>query len=104
MKSVEETRKELFELKLNYDTTGGWVKYDTNSSMYLGCEGTPSTVVDILNIRWEAFNTALDAIEIKLPESCKITTEELNEGYDAGFLKWEILDSIESLNLGIKIK
>lgn len=91
-KSVEETRRELFEhecvqyrqyLKRNKDGT-------YNEEWVESC--------------WQGFNAAFDLIEIELPDSCKMSTEELDEGYNAGYLKWEIVEAIKALNLGLKIK
>lgn len=85
-KSVEETRRELFEAWYNKQ----WVL----------CERCSASK----DIAWEAFNAALDAVEIELP--AKLLRAEHDQDWHSvrnGTIS-ACQRSIESLNLGLKIK
>ena len=96
MKTVEETRRELFEaayLKKYFYPAERWSlvpeKYRTQHA----------------EIAWWAFNAALDAVEIELPEKvgednggCIHDSSIYDEAVD------ECRAAIESTNLGLKIR
>lgn len=76
-KSVESTRRELFKK---------WF----DSLAWPMCEKCSKDE----HIAWEGFNAGLDAVEIELPKAF------LNEAP----YKVKVKESVESLNLGLKIK
>lgn len=86
-KTVEETRRELFEQSTTIPEGVGW-SIETNS--YVGKNFW------VVQYAWGAFNAALDSVVIELPD------------YDANIKRSIVLDecltAIESTNLGIKIK
>lgn len=93
--TVEEKRRELFEVNVLIPSGVVW---DKGLQLYVGENFW------LVDYAWTAFNAALDAIEIELPEA-----PDLRSG--GGDVHWGITTgidgckrSIESLNLGIKIK
>lgn len=89
MKTIEETRRELFE---------AWFFREVWKD---GCYGNP----DILRRQlWPCWNAALDAVCIELPADCKLSRDGLDECYLAGQMRDDILHAIESTNLGLRVK
>lgn len=107
-KSVEETRRELFEA---WDSQA-FADFDHEKDR-LG-----DYVDNIVHQCWMAFNAALDAVEIKLPKHCayesldehrvfvRLTYELDEHSTDAVELcrRDDAIKSVEILNLGLKIK
>ena len=92
-KTVEETRRELFE---------AWYKIEFPASE-LRVQNLIGTYTKYnADLSWQAFNAAMDAVVISLPESREIIDEGgwLSDVVDAD----EVRTAIESTNLGIKIK
>lgn len=85
-KSVEETRRQLFE----HD----YVQY----RQYLKRNKDGSYNEEWVESRWQGFNAAFDLIEIQLPSKYK--TEEGYSMYDVA----EVIACIHNINLGLKIK
>lgn len=84
MKTVEDTRRELFQ--------------SLNDGEYLGFYGGKYDD-PIIEAKWQGFNAALDAVEIELPDR----NTEIDE-YD-GRQTWDdCRAAIESTNLGINVK
>ena len=83
-KSVESTRRELFEAGINIRTR----TRNEHGDYVLG---------EIRDM-WSGFNLALDSIEIDLPSKYK--TEEGYSMYDVA----EVITCIHNTNLGLKIK
>ena len=61
MDKVRDARRALFEAR--YSVPKGC---DFNGAHYMGGENT--TGLTVCNIQWDAFNAALDAVEIELPQ------------------------------------
>lgn len=91
MKSVEETRRRLFEEDC---IRNGWIFLTRSNEPNYSHEYENQ----MYNARWRGFNAALDAIEIKLPEK-EYSCEYGFHYYDAG----NVIEAVESLNLGIKV-
>lgn len=85
MKTVEETRRELFHKALHRDWAAHLVVLDREGDGY---------VFGDIDSAWWAFNAALDAVAIELPKS-RINETPYKEACRA---------AIESTNLGIKVK
>lgn len=86
-KSVEDTRRQLFEHE--------YVQY----RQYLKRNKDGSYNEEWVESRWQGFNAALDCVEIELPhEVSHVTCPQFEEGRDA------VLVAIEATNLGLKIK
>jgi hypothetical protein len=83
-KSVEETRRELFK---------EWF----DSLVWPMCEKCSNAEY----IAWEAFNAALDAVEIDLDPAIRTVG---GGPIDGSMYTSEVYKAIESLNLGIKIR
>ena len=93
-KSVEETRRELFE---------AWTKKQDKLKIPLHrfvnlpvVYSDPETA-----ITWLAFNAALDAVEIDLEPAIRTVG---GSPIDGSMYTSEVYKAIESLNLGIKIR
>lgn len=129
-KSVESTRRELFEEKAfcqRYissitrvnDGQFGLQSFDCpTKAEFVAKDVEGNYVEESLNFAWWGFNKALDAVEIELPKRCAYEsldehrvfvclTYELDQ-YSADPLelcrKPDVVNAIESLNLGLKIK
>ncbi len=100
-KSVEDTRRELFEHAVKRD----WLE----SMICFQCKADGYADRDIDNAWW-AFNAALDCVGIELPYIKAYPPNEASSDVDYWIdeAKWEMRTdcrtSIESLNLGLKIK
>lgn len=92
MKTVEETRRELFEAALHRDWAAHLVVLDREGDGY---------VFGDIDSAWWAFSAALDAVVIELPEKWGEYSEE---GYHFCAAVDECREAIESTNLGIKVK
>lgn len=91
-KSVEETRRELFEHHMGIPESVTW---SNETSSYIGQNFW------LVEYAWGAFNAALDIVEIELPESVQCG----NKYYPwEGVCADQFRTTIESLNLGIKVK
>lgn len=101
MKTIEETRRELFEHK-----------YPLLAGMYW-CEGAKQYAGNPLfwlySDRWEAFNAALDCVVIELPKPISEHNTYVNgfvnpaaEEYDCCLE--DCRAAIESKNLGLRVK
>lgn len=86
MKTVEETRRELFEAWANKDH----IDHDGV------CYENP-----YVESAWNGFNAALDAVEIELPDR---PGDYCEQGWAACEMLDGCRDAIESTNLGIKVK
>lgn len=86
--TVEEKRRELFERDIHAQAS---------RRNEVGDYVLPS-----IQDRWAGFNAALDAIEIELPSGF---THHTGADYTAYVMDADqVVEAIESLNLGIKIK
>jgi hypothetical protein len=100
-KSVEETRRELFEQHMSIPDSVTWSD-ETNS--YIGQNFW------LVDYAWEAFNAALDCVEIELPRLRAYPPNEASSDVDYWIdeAKWETLSkcrgAITATNLGLKIK
>lgn len=101
MKTVEQTRRELFEASMDKVLCDeGYSDFSLASMMERGTQGQyySSRIAGA----WEGFNAALDAVVIELPEVMQCG--------DSQFNSWEAMDAdqvrtaIKSTGLGIKIK
>jgi len=104
-KSVESTRRELFEQHMSIPESVTWSD-ETNS--YVGQNFW------LVDYAWEAFNAALDAVEITFPpqdishyggpdsEYGPSYEQVEGAGYNHGLSDCKL--AIDNLNLGIKIK
>lgn len=92
MKSVENTRRELFE-----DT---FKKKSLTISLEkaVDLEGDCIYVDDWTQLAWIGFNAALDSVMIEVPPYHELHEMTSGDLYDS------VLVSIESTNLGIKVK
>lgn len=92
MKTIEQTRRELFEAEYCKRNECGIDHMQKDGKFYQR---------DSAQIAWGWFNAALDAVVISLPESREIIDEGgwLNDVVDAD----EVRTAIESTNLGLKI-
>lgn len=115
-KSVEETRRELFEeaaFRQRYISSITRVNEGQFGMHSIGCPTKAEFITkdldgnyveESLNIAWWGFTGALNAVEIELPE--KRCIQDANDMYEVarnGTIN-ECRLSIESLNLGLKIK
>ena len=91
-KSVESTRRELFEQLVSIPDSVTWSD-ETNS--YIGQNFW------LVDYAWEAFNAALDAVEIDLEPAIRTVG---GGPIDGSMYTSEVYKAIESLNLGIKIR
>ena len=91
-KSVESTRRELFEQLVSIPDSVTWSD-ETNS--YIGQNFW------LVDYAWEAFNAALDAVEIDLEPAIRTVG---GGPIDGSMYTPEVYKAIESLNLGIKIR
>lgn len=92
MSSIEQKRRELFEASLHRDWDEHLVFLDRDGDGY---------VFGDINSAWWAFNAALDAVEIDLPEKWGEYTES---GFAACSAIDDCRDAIESTGLGLKVK
>lgn len=112
-KSVESTRRELFEEKAfcqRYissitrvnDSQFGLQSFDCpTKAEFITKDDEGNYLEESLNFAWWGFNAALDAVEIELPlEQCEGSSYDSYLAMNAD----EVRASIKSLNLGIKIK
>ena len=92
MKTIEQTRRELFEAEYCKRNECGIDHMQKDGKFYQR---------DSAQIEWGWFNALLDAVVISLPESREIIDEGgwLNDVVDAD----EVRAAIESTNLGLKI-
>lgn len=89
MKSLENTRRELFE---------AWYKNEFPSSE-LSVQNLIGTYTKThVDLCWQAFNAALDSVVIEVPPYHELHEMTSGDLYDA------VLVSIKSTNLGIKVK
>ncbi|UZS00830.1 hypothetical protein [Pseudomonas phage vB_PsaM_M1] len=115
-KSVEETRRELFEEKAfcqRYissitrvnDGQVGLQSFDCpTKAEFIAKDGEGNYLEESLNFAWWGFNKALDSVEIELP---KVPDPRSGGGdYHYGLTQGinNCHKAIESLNLGLKIK
>lgn len=100
-KSVEATRRELFEQHMSIPES---VKWSDETNSYIGQNFW------LVDYAWEAFNAALDAVEIELPETYYMQAGDglgvyPIEDKDGSWIdKDDTISAVKSLNLGIKIK
>ena len=100
-KSVESTRRELFEQLVSIPDSVTWSD-ETNS--YIGQNFW------LVDYAWQGFNAALDCVEIELPEAYYIEAGDGSgvyptESIDGNWIaKDDTITSISNLNLGLKIK
>lgn len=52
--------------------------------------------------RWEMYNAALDSVCVELHEECKLPTSVLDDDYLAGWVRNEMVSSIERAGLKVK--
>jgi hypothetical protein len=92
MKTIEETRRGMFEA---WAIENGYEVHHVGrvSGDYIG--GATA-------IAWQAFNAALDAVVIELPDTVE-NTGTLTSSAVMSY-KRETIDAIESTNLGLKIR
>ena len=90
-KSVEETRRELFEA---WDSQA-FADFDHEKDEF------GEYVDNIVQQCWMAFNAALDAVEIDLEPAIRTVG---GGPIDGSMYTSEVYKAIESLNLGIKIR
>jgi hypothetical protein len=91
-KSVESTRRELFEQLVSIPDSVTW---SNETKSYIGQNFW------LVDYAWEAFNAALDAVEIELPLQTR-EYDRADEYYNMAIDCCK--DSIERTNLGLKIK
>ena len=98
-KSVESTRRELFEAWYFTKVQKPCGLEDNPEGLKLrrGVDGNYSEYPAIKH-KWHGFNAALDCVEIELPSKYK--TEEGYSMYDVA----EVITCIHNTNLGLKIK
>lgn len=96
MKTIEQARRELFEVKFPIPENIWWHNVQRS---YVGLTGNAPW--RLYQDRFEAWCAALDAVVISLPESREIIDEGgwLSDVVDAD----EVRTAIESTNLGLKI-
>lgn len=90
---IQQARRELFE---------AWYRIEF-PALELRVQNLIGTYTKYhADLSWQAFNAALDAVVIELPESCRQVTID-DESID---IYWpnEVRAAIESTNLGIKVK
>ena len=92
MKTIEQTRRELFEAAYCKRNECGIDHMQKDGKFYQR---------DSAQMAWGWFNAALDAVVINIPESREIIDEGgwLSDVVDAD----EVRTAIESTNLGLKI-
>lgn len=95
MKTVEETRRELFEAWAK----NGCGRLSRENSPDCDPHGYQDSHTDLC---WHAFNAALDAVEIELPSGFETFGEYSQEA--ARIATECCAEAIESTNLGIKVK
>lgn len=96
MKSVENTRRELFE---------AWYKNEFPASELRVQNLIGTYTKSHADLCWQAFDAALDSVVIELPG--KIGEEHGGDFYSASIhdsVIAECQDAIETTNLGIKVK
>ena len=100
MKTIEETRRELFEARmLATFAAEGYTGHSLVSLMERGSIGQYYS--NRVAGAWEGFNAALDAVVIELP-----SIECAGPSYDS-YLAMnadDVRDAIKATNLGLKIK
>lgn len=93
--SVEDTRRKLFEQHMSIPESVVW---SDETKSYIGQNFW------LVDYAWEAFNAALDAVEIELPSKMlRVESDKEWHGVRNGTIS-ACQRSIESLNLGLKIK
>ena len=90
---IQQARRAAFESAVVRDWDEHLAHFDRDGDGY---------VFGDIHAAWWAFNAALDAVEIELPDPCRQVTID-DESID---IYWpnEVRAAIESTNLGIKVK
>ena len=100
MKTIEQTRRELFQKYMadNHPSIGIRCYGEAQ-----GCTGCNDFEDDVASAMYGAFNAALDAVVIELPDS--YADAPRYACYEGGWndMRGETVDAIESTNLGLKI-
>lgn len=117
MKTIEQTRRELFEASIEIELMKeGYAKESVPSVIARGLDGEYQTIR--MAGAWLGFNAAMDAVVIELPvipefdigsdESLEMNADEYGAAEFENALQCEIVrkcrTAIESTNLGLKIK
>ena len=99
MKTIDQTRRELFrKIFANAPYEFSMARYTEDSTSWPG-----NYVSYHVECAWQAFNAALDAVVIELPDS--YADAPRYACYEGGWndMRGETVDAIESTNLGLKI-
>lgn len=95
--TIEEKRRELFESAAQRDWDKSCCDFERLADGYQN---------DYTDVAWWAFNAALDAVVITLPDEIRIdSTDTYDHGAEAGFV-WGLngcREAIESTGLGLKV-
>ena len=97
MKTIEETRRGLFEGKYPMPS---WVTWNVDRSDYYSIfrDSTRKRQAEIYSAKWQGFNAALDAVVIELP------TDPNHEFSDRASAVDACRSAITSTNLGLTAK
>lgn len=109
MKTVEETRRELFEGKF---PPPYYISWNADPACYYSIhrDFTRKRHAERYEAKWQGFNAALDAVVIELPRLRAYPPNEASSDVDYWIdeAKWDTWSdcraAIESTNLGIKVK
>lgn len=98
-KSVEETRRELFEAKFEPPYYISW-NVDRCGYYSIYRDSTRKRAAECYDAKWQGFNAALDAVCIELPDQgayeCRSDIQAVIIG--------DCRAAIESTNLGLRVK
>ena len=100
MKTIEETRRELFEAKFPPPYYISW-NVDRSGYYSIHRDSTRKRHAECYDAKWEGFSAALDAVVIELPPAnCEGPSYDSYLAMDAE----EVRAAIESTGLGLKVK